>query len=71
MEIFHQSFQYTPSYLFDLMNLFYFYNLWHNFCSWMLKNVVIDRYMQSSMRNSKQNAQVCIFPIADLNACYV
>ena len=44
MEIFHQSFQNTPSNLSEFIEPFYFYNLCNNFSSLMYNNEVIDKY---------------------------
>ena len=67
MEIFYQTFQCSPSNLSDIVDLFYFYNLCNDFCSWMFKIEVTDRYMHCIMQIFFLNAQVCMHSVADLN----
>ena len=62
MEIFHQSFQYTPSNLPDFIECRFLLQSMKHF----LQTNVYKWYMHCIMQNLK-NAQVCIYSLADLN----
>ena len=63
MEIFHQSFQYSPSNFFDFICTIYA----TIFAAECLNIKILINFMDAVMLNFKINAQVCTSSIADLN----